>query len=175
MNDKIWHQQPQESNLQYERFLDFRNFNGKLNDYVEGEGVSNSGLTDNSLRKLAQKFNWIKRRNAFLIAEKKSTFPNVSQSVKSLEAVLLKLCDVASQSIDYKIENGIAEFQEGKNIEIFKLSKDIEILKFALSAFDKLPGIKQKLGYQDDDDLDDLENIISVIDTNVDVQDDKNE
>ena len=54
MNDKIWLQQPNESNKNYLCFESFLNYKGILKNYVAQESA-NSDYSSNYLSKIAQK------------------------------------------------------------------------------------------------------------------------
>jgi len=137
MNDKIWLQQPQESNLQYERFEDFLNYNGgKLNKYIEAQGISKTGLTDKALKKIATKFNWIKRKNVFLnhnqeiisnATDDALYASNFSQKVKNIETTLDKMYDLVLRPINDKIEKGESVFPRGKELD--GLNKYLSVVK----------------------------------------------
>ena len=146
MGQKIWLQQENESDLQYKRFEDFLKFNDKLNNYANEQETSKNGLTSNSLKKLATKFNWIKRKNAFF-AHKQKNISNDTEELKNKNYF----------QIINQIETLACELYESVH------RTEIEILKFSLAVREKAQRLKKKIGYKENeeptiDDISDIKN-----------------
>ena len=126
VENKIWLQQENESDLQYKRFEDFLNYNGKLKNYVAERGIDKTGLTEKALKNIATKFNWIKRKNTYfnhkqeIISNANDNAlyaSNFSQKMKTIENNLDKMYDLVLRPINEKIEKGKPVFPQGKELE----------------------------------------------------------
>ena len=150
VENKIWQQWPNESNLQYKRFEDFLNYKSdKLNKYIAERGISKTGLTEKALKNIATDFKWRDRKKAFVNHQQQiisSATDNAlyassfSQKMKTIENDLDKMYDLILRPIREKMEKGEPAFPLGKELD--------GVNKY-FSAVKKYRELKQDIGNTD--------------------------
>jgi hypothetical protein len=141
MDEKIWLQQKNENEKNYKLFVQFLKYEGSIANFAdEQEQKSNSELKASAVKKIAQRHKWLIRRDACRINKPEINSSSFFQSIKHFETVVVKIFGFTLNEIDKRIDNGTFELPKGK---------ELEYLKFVMTATDKLPGMI-KLGYKYD-------------------------
>ena len=132
-NQQVWKQQKGERESDYNLFVQFLNFEGNIKNFAEEqEKKSENGVKASAIQKTAQRLKWLARRDAYQKNKQETNSSGIFQSIKQFEVVLVKIFGYTLNEINNRIENGTFELPKGK---------ELDFLKFAMTAMDKLPGI----------------------------------
>jgi len=144
VENKIWLQQENESDLQYKRFEDFLNYNGNLKSYIEKELMPKTELKFNYIKNKAAEFCWVKRKIAYenykneiaLNSGEELDYQIIFQSVKKIEEEYNKIHNVALKYLNSKKKNEKTDLNKCIGNITFKL---------AVSNLEELQRYKKKL------------------------------
>jgi len=140
-HSKTWLQQNNENDKHFYLFSLWLNFNGNIKQF---SAQYNTELNADTIKKIATKNKWIKRKNDFL-NHKQYIIDNANDKMinRTIENALLPLenaCNIIIDNLLLSIHNKIEN-----NISIVADGKEVDAIKNIVATFDKIIDIKNKL------------------------------